>query len=688
MAVAMGLGLGGLVIIGVAVVLEIDDVTERGEKYQVEAITKLESLAELRNQIGLGSVVDQLHQYQTSPDSAHAAQLAESLRLARTNLDAYRLAGQTTPAEEQALAQVSGALDLIGDGSILPPPATNLADLQAAGQSLGTLDRLISASNTALAEANVDELQHLRWLTLAGGGLAASLLAFVTGAVVWQSRRRVVEPLARLLSESRRLAALQLDKPFDWPLHDELGELGRTLDGTRRTLRDLLAENEERTKRLAHLATHDPLTGLANRAKLIEWLGERMQGGRPSSLALLFLDLDHFKMVNDSLGHSIGDKLLVAIAERLTALFQPGERVARLGGDAFVVVIDLAGGMTAKVSASKIEAAFAKPFAVDGMELSITTGIGIAVDDGQREVPEDLLRDADIALYRSKADGRATYTIFNEDMHESAVRRLQISSDVRDAIESPEQFRIAYQPIVRLADWKTVGYESLVRWQHPREGLLGPDLFIPAAEETGVIVRLGHEVLVRALERLARERRTDPNLGIHVNVSVQEIMHGDLPEQVFAAIDAAGVPPDAVTLEITENAIIDTSTGAGAVLARLRAGGVKVCVDDFGIGYSSLRYLRLFPISGLKIDKSFVSGAGRDLASEPIVRMVLDLGRSLDLAVVAEGIETPEQAQRLLALGCAFGQGYLFSRPIIPERDAPIRLPAELLAGSRQATPA
>ncbi len=436
--------------------------------------------------------------------------------------------------------------------------------------------------------------------------------------------------------------------------------------------------------RLIHEATHDALTGLPNRGLFSAQLGDALRSRQPG-LAVAFVDLDHFKVVNDSLGHLAGDALLRAVAQRLRSIMRPGEMVARLGGDEFgVIFID----EDIETRVEWLHATVAEPATIEGRRLYTSASVGVAVAHARYERAEDLLRDADIALYRSKADGRATYTIFNEDMHESAVRRLQISSDVRDAIESPEQFRIAFQPIVRLADWKTVGYESLVRWQHPREGFLQPDLFIPAAEETGVIVRLGHEVLVRALERLARERRTDPDLGIHVNVSVQEIMHGDLPEQVFAAIAAAGVPPEAVTLEITENAIIDTSTGAGGVLARLRAGGVKVCVDDFGIGYSSLRYLRLFPISGLKIDKSFVSGAGPELASEPIVRMVLDLGRSLDLTVVAEGIETVEQADRLLALGCAYGQGYLFSRPIVPERDAPIQLPSAFPARRREATPA
>ena len=432
--------------------------------------------------------------------------------------------------------------------------------------------------------------------------------------------------------------------------------------------------------RLIHEATHDSLTGLPNRGLFSAQLGDALRSRLPG-LAVAFVDLDHFKVVNDSLGHLAGDALLRAVAQRLRSIMRPGEMVARLGGDEFgVIFVDE--DIEARVE--WLHATVAEPANIEGRRLYTTASVGVAVAHARYERAEDLLRDADIALYRSKSDGRATYTIFNENMHESAVRRLQISSDVRDAINAPEQFRVAFQPLVRLNDWKTIGYEALVRWQHPREGLIQPDLFIPAAEETGVIVRLGREVLVRSLERLAREQRRDPDLTMHVNVSVQEIMHGDLPEHVFAAIKAAGVRPETVTLEITENAIIDTTTGAGAVLERLRAGGVKVSVDDFGIGYSSLRYLSLFPISGLKIDRSFVSATGSDaLASEPIVRMLLDLARSLDLSVVAEGIETPEQADRLLELGCVYGQGYVFSRPIIPERGADLVLPPAIVEGRR-----
>jgi diguanylate cyclase (GGDEF)-like protein/PAS domain S-box-containing protein len=432
--------------------------------------------------------------------------------------------------------------------------------------------------------------------------------------------------------------------------------------------------------RLIHEATHDALTGLPNRGLFSAQIDDALRSRTPG-LAVAFVDLDHFKVVNDSLGHLAGDALLRAVAQRLRSIMRPGELVARLGGDEFgVIFIDE--DIEARVE--WLHATVAEPANIEGRRLYTTASVGVAVAHARYERAEDLLRDADIALYRSKGDGRATYTIFNEVMHESAVRRLQISSDVRDAINSPEQFRVAFQPLVRLSDWKTIGYEALVRWQHPREGMIQPDLFIPAAEETGVIVRLGREVLVRSLERLAREQRIDPTITMHVNVSVQEIMHGDLPEHVFAAIKATGVNPETVTLEITENVIIDTATGAGAVLERLRAGGVKICVDDFGIGYSSLRYLSLFPINSLKIDRSFVSGMGEGIASEPIVRMLLDLARSLDLTVVAEGIETIEQADRLHALGAVTGQGYIFSRPIIPERDGELILPAELLRGRQK----
>lgn len=416
--------------------------------------------------------------------------------------------------------------------------------------------------------------------------------------------------------------------------------------------------------RLIHEATHDALTGLPNRALFAERLQEALHR-LPHGLAVAFIDLDHFKVVNDSLGHVAGDALLRTIGKRLRTIMRDGEVVARFGGDEFAVMLL---GDDIEVRVEWLQATIAESMSLEGRTLYTTASVGVAyAHEGYRRA-EDILRDADIALYRAKADGRNCFTLFDEKMHDGAVRRLQITSDLRLAANEPDQFRLAFQPIVRLADSRTTGYEALIRWQHPRDGLLAPDLFIPVAEETGLISRIGRYVLAGALERLARERRVDPALTMHVNVSVQEIIHGDLPKTVFAALADAGVPADALTLEITEHAIIDSSTGAAAVLERLRAGGVRVCIDDFGIGYSSLRYLSMFPITGLKIDRSFVSGTHGGLASAPIVRMLLDLARSLELTVVAEGIETMTQADALRMLGCDFGQGYVFSPPILEDR--------------------
>ncbi|HMA51516.1 MAG TPA: diguanylate cyclase, partial [Magnetospirillaceae bacterium] len=471
MSGAMAVGLLTMLVIGIAVIAEIDDVTGRWQKYELEATTKVEALSELRIQVGVGSVIDYAHQYQLHHDKMHLDQLQEGLRLARANLDAYRLAGTVTPQEDQALNDVGTALDSlsarVGAGGNLSIDDTP-ADLEASAQSLARLDSFIAQSSASLSQSNVDGLNRLRQIALAGGGFGAVLLLLVTAAVVLSSRRRVVEPLARLVGHSRRLAALQLEDSFDWPGHDELGELGRTLDGARRNLRELLAENEEKTRRLAHQATHDSLTALPNRAKLIEWLGERLAGGQKSALALLFLDLDGFKMVNDSLGHSIGDKLLIGVADRLAERAQPGERVVRLGGDEFVVIVDLADGQhSAAETAKRMEEAFSTSFPIDGMDLSISTSIGVAIDDGHASSAEDLLRDADIALYRAKEAGRGRTEVFDVALREAVLVRHRLHNDLDRAIDHQEIF-VVYQPIVRLQEKnKLAGFEALIRWRHP-----------------------------------------------------------------------------------------------------------------------------------------------------------------------------------------------------------------------------
>ena len=667
MVAAMAIGLAGLVVIGAAVIAEIEEVAARWQKYEIEAITKLDALADLRIEVGVGSLIDNLHQYRLHRDEAHRGQLEESLRLARANLDAYRLTGGLSESEELALTQVTAVLDHLGEGIAadrLPPEESDQGELQDAALSLSSLDRMISESNSALSQSTLDGMARLRRVAVIGGGGAALLLAFVTFSVLWQSRRRVVAPLARLVADSRRLAALQLDAPFDWPHHDELGELGRTLDGARQTLRDLLAENEEKARRLVHQATHDSLTGLANRSKLIEWLNERLGSGQPSALALLFLDLDGFKMVNDSLGHSVGDKLLLAVAGRLASLAGPDERLVRLGGDQFVVLLDLAGGHGAKDSAAKLQQAFAAPFAVDGMELSITASIGIAIDDGHAKVGEDLLRDADIAVYRAKEKGRGHTHFFDIALREAVLMRHRLHSDLDQAAGNQEIF-LVYQPIIRLQSGEITGFEALIRWRHPELGMVSPARFVPIAEESGAILKLGRHVLDSAARDLALlQEKAESRLTMNVNFSPRQMWDEHHVEEVLARLRE----PDCaqIKIEVTESLAMTNPDSARDILQRFSAIGVPLVIDDFGTGYSSLSYLGRFPFTMLKLDKSFIEGlAGSRPEQIRLVGGVIQLAHALGLDVVAEGIELERERAMLTGMGCDYGQGYLFAKPMI-----------------------
>ncbi len=670
MSGAMALGLLTMLVIGVAVIFEIDQVTDRWQKYELEATTKLDALSDLRIQVGVGSVIDYAHQYQLHRDQAHLNQMQEGLRLARANLDAYRLVGTLTPQEDQALTEVATALDNLANQMMGSPGASiddSPADLQAAAQSLARLDGFIAESTSSLAQANVDGLNRLRQIALIGGGLGALLMGLVTASIVWASRRRVVAPLEKLVGDSRRLAALQLEDSFDWPNSDELGELGRTLDGARRNLRELLAENEEKTRRLAHQATHDPLTGLPNRAKLIEWLGERLAGGQTSALALLFLDLDGFKTINDSLGHSIGDKLLIAVANRLAALLQPGERVVRLGGDEFVVIVDLAnnqgtGGKEATDTARRVEQAFAQPYPIDGMELSISTSIGLAVDDGHATGAEDLLRDADIALYRAKDAGRGRTEVFDVALREAVLVRHRLHHDLDRAIEHQEIF-VVYQPIIHLRESRLVGFEALIRWRHPELGPISPVQFIPIAEETGGIIKLGRHVLDSAARDLAllREQSGKP-LTCNVNFSPRQMWDESHVAEMLARLarpDYAGIK-----IEVTESLAMSNPEVAREILQRFADLGVPLCIDDFGTGYSSLSYLGRFPFKVLKLDKSFITGITDSADQARLVKGVINLSHDLGLEVVAEGIELEDERHLLASMGCDYGQGYLFAKPL------------------------
>jgi diguanylate cyclase (GGDEF)-like protein len=423
--------------------------------------------------------------------------------------------------------------------------------------------------------------------------------------------------------------------------------------------------------RLAYQAFHDPLTGLPNRA----WFAARLEDALArapltrSTVAVLFLDLDRFKVVNDSLGHERGDQLLAEVAERLRTCPGVGQGLARLGGDEFTVLLTGATEADACRTAGHILAALEPPIHLAGRELVVTASIGIALGGESANAAADLLRDADMAMYRVKHHGRSGIALFDAGMNATAVARLEREMDLRHAIANGE-FVLVYQPKVDLQTGRIVGMEALVRWQHPREGLLPPSEFIALAEETGLMLTLGQWVLTEACRqtRAWLERWPGrPPLTLSVNLAAQQFRDPGLGAMVVGVLDETGLPATALQLEITESTVMDDVDAAVATLRELRAHGLRLALDDFGTGYSSLSYLKRFPLDVLKIDKSFVDGLGRDTEDTAIVAAVIALAHILGMQVIAEGVETLEQAHQLRQLSCELGQGYLFGRPLAPE---------------------
>jgi diguanylate cyclase (GGDEF)-like protein/PAS domain S-box-containing protein len=421
---------------------------------------------------------------------------------------------------------------------------------------------------------------------------------------------------------------------------------------------------KEAEEQLRHQAFHDPLTGLANRALFTDRVEHALvlRGGAVDDVAVLFLDLDDFKTVNDTLGHPTGDALLQAVGERLTSAVSRVHTVARFGGDEFAILVeDVADGASAVDVAADLLAELRKPFHLDGREVFVTASIGIAVGGG----PEELLRSADVAMYRAKAAGKSQYVVYAPRMDEDVVDRLELVGALRRA-SIQEEFVIEYQPTVELPTGALVGVEALLRWQHPTRGLVPPLEFIPLAEETGSIVEIGRWVLREACTQAATWRRTLPGaeeLQVSVNVSIRQVRRPGLLEDVREALAMSGLPPEALTLEITESVLARGEMAT--ILEEVSELGVRLALDDFGTGYSSLSLLQNLPVDTLKIDRSFirsVDGAGR----RALVQAIIDLASALDLPVVAEGIEEPEQVHELERLGCRLGQGFYFARPLDP----------------------
>ena len=438
-------------------------------------------------------------------------------------------------------------------------------------------------------------------------------------------------------------------------------------------LRDI-SERKDFEHRLRHQATHDPLTGLPNRTLLLDRLEHALDRSRRTggAVAVLFLDLDHFKVVNDSLGHSRGDRLLQSLADHLAHLVRPGDTVARFGGDEFVVLCEDVGHHSAAVAiAERIIAAVAEPLVIDDAEVFIGVTVGIAISDGATD-GEGLIRDADAAMYRAKERGRGRWELFDNAMRASALDRLEIEGALRRALDRRE-LRVHYQPIVDLGTGGIVGVEALVRWEHHNRGLLAPGEFIGVAEDTGLIVPIGAWVLQAACRQVQRWRAdgiVDDRFELTVNLSGRQLGHPDLVEQVARALDETGFPADRLELEITESVLMDDVEASIATLTALRDLGVRLLVDDFGTGYSSLSYLRRFPVDGLKVDRSFVDGLGREAEDSAIVAAVITLAHTLGLVAVAEGVEDQGHLDELRSLGCDLAQGFWFARPQTPEATA------------------
>jgi diguanylate cyclase (GGDEF)-like protein/PAS domain S-box-containing protein len=423
---------------------------------------------------------------------------------------------------------------------------------------------------------------------------------------------------------------------------------------------------------LAHQALHDPLTGLANRALFLDRLGHALAriDGRGGGLAVLFLDLDDFKYVNDSLGHRAGDRLLVEVAARLLAGLRPGDTVARLGGDEFTVLLeDLAEPEEARRVAERLADGLRPPFRLDGRDVFVSASIGIAGPSAGAQA-DDLLRLADVAMYEAKHRGKARYAVFDVGMDDRAWKRLDLEAELRRAIAT-DQLRVHYQPLLDLQSGRIVEVEALVRWEHPARGLLPPGEFIPLAEETGLIVPLGRRVLEEACRQVRIWQLaypSDPPLAVAVNLSARQLMRPELVADIAAALRGADLGPSSLTLEVTETAALHDIVAMVGPLRALRERGMRLAIDDFGTGYSGLSYLRGCPVDALKIDRAYVAGLGVDPADTAMVRAVIAFARTLGLEVVAEGVENAIQLAELVGLGCDRGQGYFFARPLPAEK--------------------
>ncbi len=464
-------------------------------------------------------------------------------------------------------------------------------------------------------------------------------------------------------------------------LQQELKTLNRELEQRvkQRTaqLQQEMAEREQAQEKLMYMSMHDALTGLPNRVllmALLEKLVRRVKRETDERFAILFLDCDRFKIINDSLGHVLGDQLLIEIAARLKSCLRASDTLARLGGDEFIILLEQIESMEDSIAIThRIQEELATPFDLqnhENHEIFITASIGIVFGDENTDQATHLLRDADTAMYQAKKKGGGHYEIFDSSMHTSAFNRLKLENDLRRALKQ-EEFRVYYQPIVCCKTNQISGFEALIRWYHPEKGIISPVEFIPIAEENNLIIPIGEWILKHACQQLhtwQKQQLVSPSLTISVNFSVKQFAQPDLITEIDRMLEKNNLSGSNLKLEITESALMENAELAFWLFQKLRKRHIQLSIDDFGTGYSSLSYLHRFPINTLKIDRSFINRMEQPQQSSDIVKAIISLAHNLDMDVVAEGVETSQQWQKLQTLDCDYGQGYFFSPPVSSDR--------------------